>query len=136
MAWLEARRQKDVGAERHPSLLVAHSPPGSTLADGAAHDAKSSPDRWRRAAGKTLSAALFVSMWVVPPLIHRAGFRCDACPHPRLYGVVCVHAQARMRVLKSRKQHAGAARASGARALCWPGTQADRTFAGQMQCRV
>ena len=99
MALLEARRTKDSGAEQHPSLLVAHSPPGSTLADGAAaHEAKSSPDRWRRAAGKTLSAALFVSMWVVPPLIHRAGFRCDVCPHPR--GVACVHAQARMRLLK------------------------------------
>jgi hypothetical protein len=94
----EARRQKDSGAEKHPSLLVSHSPP-SALADGATADATSSPDRWRRAAGKTLSAALFVSMWVVPPLIHRAGFRCDACPRPR--GVVCVcvyaHAQARMR---------------------------------------
>lgn len=75
MAFLEARRHKDSGDEQHPSLLVAHSPLGSTLADGAAHDAKSLPDRWRRAAGKTLSAALFVSMWVVPPLIHRAGFR-------------------------------------------------------------
>ena len=88
MAFLEARRHKDSGDEQHPSLLVAHSPLGSTLADGAAHDAKSLPDRWRRAAGKTLSAALFVSMWVVPPLIHRAGFRCDACPRPRPRGMV------------------------------------------------
>ena len=30
---------------------------------------------WRRTAGKMVSGALFASMWIVPPAIHRAGYR-------------------------------------------------------------
>ena len=80
MALSEACRRKEDGAERQPALTMAPSP---SAGGAAAHEGAKSAPGGRRRAGKALSAVLFLSMWVVPPLIHRAGFRWgDVCPHP------------------------------------------------------